>query len=247
MPEPWEFPMSVLWWVLGTIGLLVVLAMAAVVGALVSVIRVEGRAGPEGVSGRGRWGVLGLDAEAGDGHVVIRLLGFKIARRPLKRGVSDVSEVDEEAKEPEERERKRKPERARLSLAATRRLARTAWREGRRMLRHLHVERLRLSAVIASDDPAWTGEAFGLGCVIAEAIRAAWPRADVRLGVDFTATEPSGSAELALRLRPIRLVPGAARVGWAVWRERRRSRQAHRAHVARETRVTAGWERRAWR
>ncbi len=239
--------MSVLWWVLGAIGLLVVLAAAVVVGALVSVIRVEGRAGPDGVSGRGRWGVLGVEADASEAHAVIRLLGFRIARRPLKRGASDVSEGVETTKEPEERERQRKAGRTRLSLASTRRLARTAWREGRQMLRHLHVDRLRLHAVIASDDPAWTGEAFGLGCVVADAIRAAWPLADVRLGVDFTTAEPSGSAELALRLRPIRLVPGAARVGWAVWRERRRSRHARRAHVARRTRGTTGWERRAWR
>lgn len=217
--------MSVLWWVLGAIGLLVVLAMAAVVGALVSVIRVEGRAGPEGVSGRGRWGVLGVEADASEAHAVIRLLGFRIARRPLNRGASDASDAVETTKEPEARERQPKADRTRLSWVAYRRLARTAWREGRRMLRHLHVDRLRLRAVIASDDPAWTGEAFGLGCVIADAIRAAWPQADVGLGVDFTTAEPSGSAELALRLRPVRLVPGVARVGWAYWRERRRSRR----------------------
>jgi hypothetical protein len=233
--------MDVLWWMLASIGLLAALAVAIVVGALVSVIRVEGRAGPEGVWGRGHWGVLGVEADASEAHAVIRLLGFRVARRPLKRGASDVSEAVEKTKEPEEREQRRKTGRSRLSLAAYRRLARRAWPEARRMLRHLHVDRLRLDAVIASDDPAWTGEAFGLGCVIADAIRAAWPQADVRLGVDFTAAQPSGSAELALRLRPIRLVPGAARVGWAVWRERRRSRRARRA------RGTTGWERRAWR
>jgi hypothetical protein len=215
--------MSVLWWLLGAIGLLVFLAAAVVVGALVSVIRVEGRAGPEGVSGRGRWGVLGVEADTSEAHAVIRLLGLRVARRPLKRE-SDAPDVIGKTEEPEGRERRREADRTRLSLAAYRRLARTAWREARRMLGHLHVDRLRLEAVVASDDPAWTGEAFGLGCVIADAIRGAWPQADVRLGVDFTATEPSGAAELALRLRPARLLPGAARVGWAFWCERRRSR-----------------------
>jgi len=230
--------MDVLWWSLAVIGLLVALAAAVVLGALVSLIQVEGRVGHAGVSGRGRWGVLGFEAESGDGQLVIRLLGLRIARTPLKRGASEAADgVDE----PEERERQREAEGPRLSLAAYRRLSGTAWREGRHMLRHLHVDRLRLDAVVASDDPSWTGEAFGLGCVVADAIRAAWPQADVRLGVDFTATEPSGAAELALRLRPVRLVPGAARVGWAVWRERRRSRHARR------TRGTTGWERRAWR
>jgi len=203
---------------------LVALAATVVVGALVSVIRVEGRAGPDGVSGRGRWGVLGVEADASEAHAVIRLLGFRIARRPLKRGSSDVSGAGEKTREPDERERRHKGGRTRLSLAGYRRLAGTAWREVRHMLRHLHVDRLRLDAVVASDDPAWTGEAFGFGYLVADAIRGAWPQADVRLGVDFTTTEPSGAAEFALRLRPVRLVPGVARVGWAYWRERRRSR-----------------------
>ena len=232
--------MDVLWWMLAVIGLLAALVAAVVAGALVSVIRVEGRAGPQGVSGRGRWGVLGLEADPGDRHVVFRLLGLRIARKPLTRGGPQVSEATEGETEPEDRERQRKVDRTRLRLPAYRRLARTAWRESRRMLRHLHVDRLRLDAVIASDDPAWTGEAFGLGCVIADAIRRAWPQADVRLGVDFTTAEPSGSAELALRLRPVRLVPGVARVGWAVWRERRRSRRR-----ARRARGAAGVERSA--
>ena len=217
--------MDVLWWTLAAIGLLAALAAAVVVGALVSVLRVEGRVGPEGVSGRGRWGVLAVEAEPGDGHAVFRLLGLRIARTPLKRGGHGVSDATEDEEVPEERERQRGVGRTRLSLAAYRRLARTAWHEARRMLRHLHVDRLRLDAVIASDDPAWTGEAFGFGCVIADAIRGAWQQADVRLGVDFTAAKPSGAAELALRLRPVRLVPGVARVGWVFWRERRRSRR----------------------
>ena len=213
--------MSVLWWVLGAIGLLAALAVVVVVGALVSVVRVEGRVGSEGAAGRGRWGVLGIEADTRETHAVIRLLGFRVARRPLKRGASM---APEDEGEPEERRRRRRAGRRRLSLATTLRLSRTVRREARRMLRHLHVDRLRLDAVVASDDPAWTGEAFGFGYLVAEAIRGAWPQADVRLGVDFTATQPSGAAELALRLRPVRLLPGVARVGWAYWRERRRSR-----------------------
>jgi len=213
--------MSVLWWVLGAIGLLAALAVTVVAGALVSVIRVEGRVGPDGAAGRGRWGVLGIEVDTRETHAVIRLLGFHVARRPLKRGASVPSEDEGE---PEERRRKRRAGRTRLSLAATLRLSRTVRREARRMLRHLHVDRLRLDAVVASDDPAWTGEAFGFGYLVAGAIRTAWPQADVRLGVDFTVTQPSGAAELALRLRPVRLLPGVARVGWAYWRERRRSR-----------------------
>jgi len=237
--------MSVLWWVLGAIGLLVVLAAVLVVGALVSVVRVEGRVGPGGAAGRGRWGVLGVEADTRETHAVIRLLGWRIARTPLRRGASEAAEEEAEP-EPEMRKRGRKAGRRRLalSLPATLRLSRTVRREARRMLRQLHVDRLRLEAVVASEDPAWTGEAFGVGCAVAGAIRGAWPQADVRLGVDFTTTRPSGAAELALRLRPVRLVPGVARVGWAYWRERRRSRRAHGARGA-HARGSGGEERSA--
>jgi hypothetical protein len=89
----------------------------------------------------------------------------------------------------------------------------------------VHLDRLRLAAVIASDDPALTGELFGYGCALTSAIRGRWPDARADLGVDFVSTRPRGSAELALRLRPIRVTGPAVRLGWAYLRERRRARR----------------------
>jgi len=210
-----------LWWLFVAIGLVGASALVIVVGALVSVVRLEGRADPRGLMGRGRWGVLGFAVDTVERVVVIRLLGVRIVRAPL-----GASAPDDDEKPPRGAPRPRRARRARLSLAAYRRLARATLQELRRMARHLHVDRLRLDAVVASPDPSLTGEAFGMGTALVGAIRSAWPNADVRLGVDFTTDTPRGAAELALWFRPVRFVPGAARVGWAVWRERRRSRRA---------------------
>jgi hypothetical protein len=209
------------WWILIAIGVVIALALAIVVGALVSAIRLEGRADARGAAGRGRWGVIGFAIDTVERVVVIRLLGIRIVRASL-----GGSEQGDDEKPPRRAPRPRREHRVRLSLAAYRRLARTALRELRRMARHLHVDRLRLDAVVASPDPSLTGEAFGMGSALVGVIRSIWPSADVRLGVDFTSTTPRGAAELAVWFRPVRFVPGAARVGWAVWRERRRSRRA---------------------
>jgi uncharacterized membrane protein len=180
-----EGPVAVLVWIAASLGFVLLVVVAIVVGALVSLIRVEGRA---------------TEPEADE-------------------------DAEQKAKEKaEERERKHGA-RGRLSTASYRRLTRTGARELGRMRRHLHVHRLRLEAVVASEDPVLTGEVYGVGCAALGAIRGIWPHADVRLDTDFVATEPSGAAEAALRLRPVRLVPSLARVGWAYWRERRRSRR----------------------
>ena len=206
-------------WLLGAIGLLLAVPLMALLGALLSAVRVEARVGPEGASGHGRWGVVGFEVEPGERLLVIRLFGLRLVRTPLRRDRAEP--VEAKSGRAETRQRKRR--RARLSLASYRRLAGTAFPEARRMLLHLHVDRLRIEAVIASDDPSWTGELYGWGCAVLGAARRAWPHAEVRLGADFTTTAPSGASELAVRFRPVRFVPGAARVGWAVWRERRRS------------------------
>lgn len=218
--------MTVLVWIVVSLGIVLVLAICVVVGALVSPIRVEGRVGHEGTAGRGRWGVFGFEVDpSGDGFV-LRLLGLRVVRTALRRGASRVA-PDTEAKAKATSEGAVRGRRAgsRLPIAAYRRLARIGWRELRRMLRHLHVDRLRFEAVVASDDPALAAEVYGFGCAALGVVRSRWPNADVHLGVDFLATEPRGAAEGALRLRPVRLVPSAARVGWAYWRERRRSRR----------------------
>ena len=172
-------------------------------------------------------------------------MGRKLEWDPVKEEFPGDAEAN--AKEPAAARSPRR-ERARLSIAAYRRLARTGARELRRMVRHLHVDRLRLEAVVASDDPALTGAVYGYGCAVLGAIRSVWPQADLRWDADFVATEPRGAAEAALRLRPVRLVPSVARVGWADWRGRRRSRRrAGGARGGRPGRSAPWWRRSSWR
>lgn len=210
--------MGILAWSVAVVGGVVALVAAVVVFALVSLLRVEGRVAPEGAFARGRWGVFGFEVDAAADRFVLRLLGLRVVRTSLRR---DAQAKATKTPDPEEPQR----ERRRLSIAAYRRLARQGWRELRRMRRIVHVDRLRLEAVVASDDPAWTGEAYGIGCAVLGVVRSWWPHADVHVAADFVATEPRGAGELALRVRPMRLVPSVARVGWAYWRERRLTRR----------------------
>jgi hypothetical protein len=98
--------------------------------------------------------------------------------------------------------------------------------ELRRVARRVHVDRLRLHAVVATPDPAWTGELYGYGCAAASAARAWWPATRIDLGVDFAAELPRGSVDMTVRARPVWLALAGVRVGWAYLRERRRSRRS---------------------
>lgn len=216
--------MSVLAWIASVLGGFVVLTVAVVALALVSLIRVEGRIAPEGASARGRWGAFGFEVDAVADRFELRVLGLRVVRTSLRRDAAQAHDAEAKARKTEEREEPRRGRR-RLTIGAYRRLARQGWRELRRVRRIVHVDRLRLEAVLASDDPAWTGEAYGIGCAVLGVVRGWWPHADVHVAADFVGTEPRGAGELALRVRPVRLVPGAARVGWAYWRERRLTRR----------------------
>jgi hypothetical protein len=213
--------MTVLVWIAAGLGIVAALVLVVVVGALVSLLRVEGRWAPGDVSGRGRWGVIGVEVDGPADRLVVRLLGLRVARTSLKRDGAD----EPSGAEPKPKRQRQHGAGPRLSMSSYRRLARTGWRELRRAARHLHVDRLRLEATVASDDPAWTGEVYGFGCAALGALRGWWPHAELHLDADFVATEPRGAAELALSVRPVRLVPGVARMGWTYWMERRRSRR----------------------
>lgn len=213
--------MAVLVWIAAILGAIVALAVVVSIGALVSLLRLEGRWAPGDVSGRGRWGVIDVEVDGPADRLVVRLLGLRVARTSLKRDGPD----GPSSAEPKPKRRRQHGAGVRLSVSSYRRLARTGWRELRRAARHLHVDRLRLEATVASDDPAWTGEVYGFGCAALGALRGWWPHADLHLDADFVATEPRGAGELALSVRPVRLVPGAARLGWTYWLERRRSQR----------------------
>ena len=90
--------MTVLVWIAASLGIVLLLVVAIVVGALVSLVRVEGRVGPGGAWGRGRWGVIGFEADAGEDRLVVRVLGLRIARTSLGRRRTE-PEADEDAEQ----------------------------------------------------------------------------------------------------------------------------------------------------
>ena len=197
---------------------------------LASPLRVRGRADEGGLAGGGSWFGVGVDVDTRADRVEVRLLRWRVLRRPLRSGEADDAEAvgaeaepGDDAKETGEDEKKKA--KRRFTPMAWRRLTRVGLRETRRTLRLVHLDRLRLRAVIASDDPSLTGELFGYGCALTSALQGRWPEARIDLDADFVDTRPRGSAELALRLRPIRLSGPALRLGWAYLRERRRARR----------------------
>jgi hypothetical protein len=215
-------------WLLVVPVALVSLALVLTLAILASPLRVRGRADEGGLAGGGSWFGVGVDVDTRADRVEVRLLGWRVLSRPLRSGeASDVdaaeAEPDEHAKDADKREKKRA--RRRFTPMAWRRLARVGLREARRTVRLVRLDRLRLRAVIASEDPSLTGELYGYGCALTSAVRARWPQARVDLDADFVDTRPRGSAEVALRLRPIRLSGPAVRLGWAYLMERRRARR----------------------
>ena len=194
-----------------------------VLAALSSPLRLRGRLDEQGPAGGVGWlGVdvdLGVPPGAGTRTIDVRLLRVRLLRRPMPAASDDQARGEK----PKRRRRRGRP---RLSLGSWRVLVRTALREARRSVQAIRVERLMLDAVVASDDPALTGELFGYGCALVSAARGRWPGAELHLDFDFEGDRPRGRAELAIRVRPIRLVGSAARVAWVFRRERRRSARA---------------------
>lgn len=214
--------MVVLAWIGIALASVLALVLLVVVGALASRLDVEGRVGPEGFGGRGRLGVVGVEIDSVADRIVVRLFGARVYRGSMSETGTDAAGDERPSRR---RRTPRRRERPRLSLGSYRRLIRAGLRELRSTMRHLQLRHLRVHAVVASDDPALTGELFGLGCALVAWIDAAWPRAEMSLDVDFTRTRPNGSAEVAMSVRPIRLVPGGIRLAWSYWTERRGSRR----------------------
>lgn len=208
------------WLAIVVFGVLAVVVVLLVL-VLASPLRLYGRADESGVAGGGRWFGVGVDVDTHSDRLDVRLLRWRVLRRRLRSNASTPTDAAEEADEREAETPKRRTRR-RLSLAAWRRLLGVGLREARRAIRMVRLDRLRLAAVVASPDPALTGELYGYGCALRSAVRRRWPDARVDIGADFVETTPRGSAEMALRLRPIRLSGPAVRLGWAYLRERRR-------------------------
>lgn len=221
--------MIVFAWIGIALASVLALLLLIVVGALASRLDVEGRIRPEGFSGRGRLGIVAVEADATTDLLVVRLFGLRVYRGTMSdsdaSGKDATQHDDDEVPTADAKRSRDRRARPRLPVGSYRRLARTGLRELRTMARHLHVRHLRVDAVVATDDPALTGELYGVGCAIVAWIHGVWPRAELSLDVDFTRTRPSGAAELAASVRPIRLIPGGIRLAWSYWSERRWSRR----------------------
>lgn len=213
-------------WLLIVLGALVLVLLSA----LASPLRLRGEVDERGLAGAVEWLGLGVDVDGRRREVDVRLFGRRLLRRPMgtEAARKEAEAPDAERAETPERGASRREKRrgGRLPLRSWRALAAAGLREARTLLRRLHVDRLRLDGVVASDDPALTGTVYGYGCALVSMIRGVWPHADLRWDADFVATRPRGRAELALRLRPIGLVGSAWRMGFAFLRERRRNRRS---------------------
>lgn len=123
-----------------------------------------------------------------------RLFGWRVLRRPFGA---------EEAK-PEEAHKEAKP-RWDVSLGRVRR-ERHRLADLWRYFRHtVHLERLEVDARLATPDPVWTGTLYGLASSFVNPLKAVWPQARLHLRADFVHELPSGSLNLALRARVLRL------------------------------------------
>jgi len=197
----------------------VVLLAASLLAALLRVgARVDGRHAVAWV------GVGPVDARVAlpDRFLTVRVLGIRLARRPLQ-GSERASTRDGAPARPEPT-RPRAPARrpgAALSVKARYEAYRGVLR---RVVRGVHVDVCEGDLRIATPDPALTGMAYGL----AEGVLAALPaRHRSRLAVvpDFVGTVPGGRASVALRVRVAVLALAAWRVFWFERGRARRRRQ----------------------
>ncbi|MBV2358842.1 DUF2953 domain-containing protein [Thalassococcus sp. CAU 1522] len=93
-------------------------------------------------------------------------------------------------------------------------------RFARDLLRVVRIRSLRVAGTFGFDDPADTGQLYGLIAPLRFGI-AGCRRVELDIAPEFSGACLQGRAEGALRLRPVRLVPPAMRLGWAFARVRR--------------------------
>ena len=212
--------LSILEWLAIVLGILVVLIGLASLWP----VRVRVEADERGGSGSVSWLGWSYRQDRRTRTWELRLSSWSVVRRPFRGKRAEAA--DGERTQDEEKSSKTP---SGLSPGGLLRIARAALREARRLLRHIHVEELRTSLVVATPDPALTGELFGYGAALAATARTLWPGARLDLGLDFIADAPRGDIDAAIRTRPIWWGAGAVRVGWVFLRERRRSRRRRSA------------------
>ncbi len=205
--------LTVIWVVLGLLGAILLLAALL----LVAWLRVDGRAqgdldaeriGEASAYLRVRLAPLTVVVDTAQGVLLVRLLGFRVARRPLAELGGDRA-GREDAGEKAKR-RAAKPSRGfRLADGSA------AWRFYRRQLQYLlvrtYLDQLDADLRVATPDPALTGMLYGVSCAAIYPLRARWPRAELAVGPDFIGTAPALRLAFAVRIRIATLVLVAIR------------------------------------
>lgn len=192
--------MLVVWTILGVVGLL--LALVVVLVATPMHLRLVAAAGENAgfrAEIRTLWGLSPrLNLEGGGG-------GDGAAETPPKR----------------KRGKRRKRRRGGIGAEDAMRLLKAVPHAAVTALRRIHIDGLRLRATFGFDDPADTGEVFGLLTPWVYGLPT--ELCDVRIQPDFDGPRFEGSAELSVHLTPVAVVWPAVRLAlivWGMWRWR---------------------------
>jgi len=207
-------------WVLAALVTFVALLLAS---SLYVELRVDGLR----AAARLAWAGVGVRVDSVSRIVEVRWLGCRVAQRALRRSEHATGD------EPSPRRRKRNSSRRRGRRRGL--PGPDAWRFYRGQLaylvRRIRVEHCAGAVTVASPDPAVTGMAYGMVTALVMPVAARCPRAALAVVPDFEATAPSGSLELAVRLRLATLARIAVHGGW---HERSRADRIRRARTGKE-------------
>ena len=97
------------------------------------------------------------------------------------------------------------------------------------VLKHLRLKVFKATAIIASDDPALTGEFYGYLTIVSSALNALFPKASFKVGADFYAENPRGQLESSVSIRIIHLLIAGWQIAKARFKERRNRRRLNSA------------------
>ena len=189
-----------------------VVLVALVVLVLSSWVHVDGRVDVGLARVRVRWTALSVAADLRVRAIEVAVFGLRVARRPF---------TDERRREDGDVDRDAARARRRHRRGMSWSQVRAGWRFYRRqldfVLARVRVGHLVAHVRIASEDPAVTGIAYGVGCAIAAPLLRRWPTVRISLEPDFVAELPSGRGSVAARVR----ISTLALVGWRVFRYQR--------------------------
>ncbi len=179
----------------------------AIVVLLASVLQLRLAASEEGATFELRWllVMLGVDTRAQQFHLSV------LHRTIVRRGITGPGRRKGSKSD---RKPRRKRSRRRISLAELLSERRSAVELLHYLWRHLRWRRFKLRLIVATPDPALTGELFGYLSALTGPLATYLPAGSLEVSLDFMAERPSGEVELAAGIRVFVL----AALGWHVLR-----------------------------